>query len=1052
MNDIHQQFTDSFANDLALLNPEQKRAVDHLDGPVLVIAGPGTGKTQILATRIGQILSTTDTDAYNILCLTYTDTGRVEMRNRLFRFMGPGAYRIQIHTFHSFCNEVIQDHLSYFGKLNLEAISELEEIALYRDLVDSIEPDNPLKRFKGDVYYDVPRLRNLFSRMKKEAWSPEFIHQRIDQYLEELPTRDAFVYKRKQNGFNKGDPHPVRIREETDRMEKLKAAVDLYPRYVRLMEEAGRYTFDDMILWVLDAFSDNQDMLLDYQERFLYFMVDEFQDTSGSQNKLLQYLTGYWDPPNVFVVGDDDQSIFSFQDANVENIRKFAQRYEGSLCKIVLTENYRSTQPILDTARVLIEHNLERIINDDPSLNKNLVAASDLRKDISVTPLIIEYPSPVQETVCIADKITALLETGIRPGEIAVIYRNHKLAEGLADCLEKMKIPVSMKRSVNLLELPFVRNILHILEYTALENEIPYSGDELLFEMLHYEFFRIPAIDIAKISVAVSQNNYSSTREKYSIRRAISEQVAPQPDLFTEPEVREMKAASDILERLIKKRNNLTLQELVEEVIREAGVLRYVMQSPEKIWLLQVLNSLFEFVKSETKKNPDMGVRELMDTVRLMNDNRLPIPLQKTDFTDEGVHLVTAHGAKGAQFGHVFLMSCTENIWDKKNNQSGNYFKLPDNLYDGIDVSGELEESRRLFYVAITRAETYLEISYPTRDVNGKDLVRSTFVSEILSGAGIEITAAQAAQGQLVDYLSMQFTARAIPEIELIDSNYIDRLLKKYTLSVTHLNNYLSCPIKFYYQNLIRVPAAKSASMTFGSAVHFALQRLFEKMKKEGGVFPPMEVMMNDFSWYMHRNRESFTREEFTLRMAYAGKVLPAYYDHYLNGWVKSVEVEWNVRNVEVRGVPLNGKMDKIEKGPDGVNVVDYKTGKYENAKVKLRPPGDKAPLGGDYWRQAVFYKILLDNDRQAAFRVLSTEFDFVEPVKKEYKTERIDITQGDIDVVTAQITDVWARIQAHEFSQGCGKEDCHWCNFVKENKFHVALHELLDEEEAPGV
>lgn len=1049
MNDVRQKLHESFAEELDRLNPAQRRAVAQTEGPVLVIAGPGTGKTQILAARIGNILRQTDAQPDNILCLTYTDTGRVEMRNRLFKFIGPAAYRIPIHTFHSFCNEVIQDHLSYFGKLNLEAISELEEIELFRDLVDSLEADNPLKRFKGDVYYEIPRLKDLFSRIKKEAWTTDFLNNKIEAYLADLPSREGFFYKRKYKEFNAGDPNPRKIAEEKDRMEKLRAAVNLYPRYQQMMDRIARYTFDDMILWVLDAFRKNENILLDYQERYLYFLVDEFQDTSGSQNLLLQHLTGYWDLPNVFVVGDDDQSVFSFQDANVENIRRFAKRYEKAIGKIVLTENYRSTQAVLDVAKVLIAHNKERIIHDDPALNKDLVSSSTALRAVKEQPLIIAYPNPIQEAVCVAGKIEELLAEAVPAKEIAVIYRNHRQAELLSDWLAKKAIPVSMKRSVNLLELPFIRKILNILHYIALENDTPYSGDGLLFEILHYDFFRIPAIDIARISVAVTQRNYDSRKEKYAIRRAINEQTDNTiPDLFSRSETREIKSASKILEDLIGKMNNLTIQGLLEEVIREAGILRSVMESPDKVWLLQVLNTFFDFIKSESKKRPDATLKELLAVITLMKDNKIALPLQRITGSEDGVNLVTAHGAKGSEFRHVFLIGCTENIWDEKSSGTNRQYKLPDNLFDRAKAAGDLEESRRLFYVAVTRAKTHLEISYPVKDMQGKDLVRSTFVSEIMDGAGIRVSEAHSGEARLAEYLALQFAAGAVPEIELIDRNYISRLLKKYSLSVTHLNNYLSCPIKFYYQSLIRVPAAKSGSMTFGSAVHFALQRLFEKMKQQKNIFPGKEEMLNDFSWYMHRNRESFTSDEFKRRIAYGQKILPAYYDFYIDKWNTTVEVERNVRNVEIGGIPLNGKLDKIERTAAGLNVVDYKTGKFDNAAKKLAPPNDKEPLGGDYWRQAVFYKILLENDRTNTVPVVSSEFDFIEPVKEEYKTAKIEITPRDVSLVTQQITDTWAKIQRHEFNKGCGKDDCPWCNFVKDNNLQIALHELAEAEE----
>jgi DNA helicase-2/ATP-dependent DNA helicase PcrA len=207
-------------------------------------------------------------------------------------------------------------------------------------------------------------------------------------------------------------------------------------------------------------------------------------------------------------------------------------------------------------------------------------------------------------------------------------------------------------------------------------------------------------------------------------------------------------------------------------------------------------------------------------------------------------------------------------------------------------------------------------------------------------------------------------------------------------------------------------------------------------------------VMLQDFDWFMDKNLELFTRDQYLRRKDYGHKILPPYYDFYINKWNKIVNLEVNIRNVEVNGVPINGKLDKLEFTGKSVNVVDYKTGRYDNARKKLKPPSGDDKIGGDYWRQAVFYKILLDNEKYNNWNAVSSEFDFVEPVKKdEYKTEKITITKEDIDIVLEQITDTWKKIQNHEFSKGCGKDDCHWCNFVKENHRHVIFHEVTEEE-----
>lgn len=1027
------------------LNKQQQKAVDTIDGPVIVNAGPGTGKTQILAIRIGNILQQTDTNPNNILCLTYTDNGAVEMRNRLLQIIGTPAYGIKIHTFHSFCNEVIQDNLSYFGKLNLEPITDLEEIDLFNKLIDSIESDSILKRFRGEVYYEAPRLKALFSLMKKEAWTADYFNERIDAYLKELPAKEGFFYKRKYKEFNAGDANPNKVSAETDKMEMLRAAAKLFPRYNKMMADIGRYNFDDMILWVLDAFEKNNNILLDYQERFLYFLVDEFQDTSRSQNLLLQYLINYWDVPNVFVVGDADQSIFSFQDANVANILEFEKKYADSIVKIDLINNYRSTQIILDAAHTLVTNNRQRTVSIEN--DKPLIASNATLQSISIQPNIIEYPNTTHEAMDIALQIEQLINDGVSGKEIAVIYRNHSQVEDIAAILESKNIPVNTRKKVDVLQLPFIQNIISILTWIDKENTIPFSAEDLLFKILHFSFFNAKPTDIARLSMNVNEKNIGKKDDRNSIRRELSELKNSNGDLFSQPD-NSLKEISDLLENLLKQSNNITVQHLVEMVVQKAGILNFIMRSPEKPWLMQVLNSFFNFIKDACKRSPDLSLHELLSNISIMQKNKIAVPLYKVVATDDGVNLITAHGSKGSEFEHVFVIGCTNKIWDETNAGNNRTYKYPDNLLSNTNITGDLEESRRLFYVAITRAKINLQISYAAKDKNEKPLIKSTFVTEINEGMLWQPSQKFVPDEKLIDYLAIQFKETAMPEIALVEENYINQILKKYSLSVTHLNNYLSCPLKFYYQNLIKVPAAKSESMVFGSAVHFALQRLFEKMKANNQTFPSKQELLEDFSWYMQKNREAFTPESFLLKNDYGKKILPAYYDTHINQWNTIVVVEKAIRNVFVSNVPLNGKLDKLEFQGKFVNVVDYKTGKFENAKKKLIQPNEDEPNGGDYWRQAVFYKILMDNDKTNDWQAVSTVFEFIEPVTDEYKTEKIVITPEDITTVTQQITTVWEKIQSKDFKTGCGKADCEWCNFVKTNNMAIALHDLNEENE----
>ena len=1028
------------------LNAAQRRAVDQIEGPVMVIAGPGTGKTQILSARIGKILLETDTQPQNILCLTYTDAGVIAMRKRLLEFIGPDAYKVHISTFHAFCNNVIQDNLSLFEKTSLDPVSDLEKIQFFKILIDNFPKNHPLKRYRGDVYYEIGNLQHLFSTMKKEGWTPLKINQDIDTYLSSLPGEEKYICKRATKSFRKGDVRTDLIAEETEKMEKLRAAVNEFEAFQAMMREKSRYDFDDMINWVIDAFGKNPFLLTSYQERYQYVLVDEFQDTSGIQNELVQMLISYWDKPNVFVVGDDDQSIFRFQGANVSNMVDFASRYVTDLTTLVLTDNYRSVQPILDISRTLIDANLQRLVKQLPGLSKDLVAANRSINHLTHLPAVKSYETQREEMIDIADQIYHLVQKGVKPERIAVIYRDNRYGEELFDFFKRRQIPAYSRRSKNILQIPFARKIIQLMRYLAAEHDTPYGGEEMLFEILHFDFYKIPPVEIAKVTVEV--NGLKQGGEATSIRRRLQQRIhQPARTLFDAPVHPQLKKTSDALEALIAAVPNVTIHTLFEMIVRDTGVLGYIMESDKKIYLLQVLTALFDFIKEETRRNPETPLHQLTATIDLMIGNAISVPLVETAGTSTGVNLLTAHGSKGLEYEYVFVAGCNASYWDDTNRGRRGY-TFPDTMFSSPTSSGE-EELRRLFYVALTRAEKFLTISYAAHRPDGKEWEPSRFIHEIIGKHAISIEQVKVNPELVTQNNEDQFRPLS-PEIEKTDEDFITALLDRFEMNVTALNNYLRCPLEFYYKTLIRIPVGKSEALAFGSAVHFAAQRLFERMRTSAGEqFPTREEMIEEFRIYMKRHRENFTPEAYSRRMEYGEEVLANYYDKYIGTWTTVVAVERNIRNVAVNGVPLRGKLDKIEFFGNEATIVDYKSGDMEKAKDKLKGPDARQPNGGDYWRQAVFYKMLVDNYDRKKWNATSVEFDFLEPDKKgEYFKRKIHVQPYDIETVTQQITTVWNKIRQRDFYTGCGKPECHWCNFIKDNNLAVAWHELKDEDE----
>jgi len=1040
-----QNFYEQFEKAFQKLNESQKKAVNQIDGPVLVIAGPGTGKTQILAARIANILLQTDTNPENILCLTYTDAGTIAMRKRLLQFIGPDAYKVGIFTFHAFCNLVIQDNLDLFGLRSLDAISELEQLQYVHEIIDSFQKDSPLKRYTGEVYFDTKRLLNLYEVMKKEDWNADFITQKTNEYILSLPERDIYIYKKDSKYGKKGTVKQKLLDEEVKRMEQLKAAVQSFETYQQKLKNNNRYDFSDMILWVIEAFKTKPELLIQYQEQFQYFLVDEFQDTSGSQNDLLQLMIDYWDSPNVFAVGDDDQSIYRFQGANVENIIHFKTKYLQYLETVVLTENYRSSQKILDASIHLIKRNENRFSDD-----KFLTASNQEVSALNHIPEVRAYQNQAHETVGIALEIENLKQQGVSLNEIVIIYRNHQQASELISYFQAKKIPVNIKRRIDILNEPLIKKIITILRYLQAEIKRPHTGEHFLFEILHYDIFNIPALEIANLSAEIFFNNTNEKKlSNITWREALSKYKSKkQPTLFSANSVHEsINAFSKNFEELIKDAVNLPLPELLEKILSRCGILVSALTSSDKMFNLEILNTLFDFVKNECSKNHKTSISSILEIITLMEENFIALSAQKISYSENGVNFVTAHSSKGLEFEYVYIIGCLKNKWDSVSKNQN--FNFPDNLFElkGDDI----EESRRLFYVAMTRAKKNLVITYPAFDNNGKELEKSRFVAELEDSGNVITHPIHLDDNALIDFNFSILKSREINiPVELIDTYHIDSILENYTLSVTHLNNYLKCPITFYFNNLIRVPAPKSASMTFGSAVHFALEKLFKNMNAHPEkLFGQKEDLLKDFKWYMHRNQECFTDADFKRRMEYGEQILPAYYSEYINAWNKVTSVERSYRNVVVEGVPINGKIDKLEFEGNLVNVVDYKTGKFKNAEKKFNRPDvekyqqaiaeSKEPkfedgFGGDYWRQAVFYKILIDNDKNKNWEMKSTEFDFIEPDKesKEFIKQKVNITSEDVEVVKSQIKSTYHLIMNKEFKKGCGKADCVWCNFVE--------------------
>ncbi len=1028
---------DLFRERYAKLNEQQKDAVDTIYGPVMVIAGPGTGKTEVLSMRIANLLaSEAQVQPQEILCLTYTDEATNSMRRRLLQVIDTAAHKVNISTFHGFCNNVIQSNPEYFSHRTLQPVTDLERTELLYKMLDELPPGHTLRKLSGNIYYDAGRLNRLFDLMKRENLRPQQISDAVDTYLAGLLDDPEYRYKRNGKGFQKGDLKQSQIDAETKTMNATRAAAFLFDDYTARMKEAGRYDFNDMIIWVLDAFKNNPALLLSYQERHQFILVDEFQDTNGSQNDLLSLLTEFWEDPNVFVVGDDDQSIYEFQGARIKNIIDFYNKYKESIKIVVLPQNYRSSQAILDKARSTINNNKQRLIEQlqELQLDKNIIASNPRFADglETITPIIKAYPNLLNEEADIVLQIEQLKQQGVPLKEIAVIYAQHKQADNIIALMDRKGIPFYVKRPVNILELPLIQQIVNILKYLDEERTKPFSAEAILFEIMHMPSFGIEPTDIAQMSIYMYANR-SKDRALGYWRTVLNNTLLLESENLRS--AKDMSRLGRNIDTWLRVQQEIPLPLLLEKIVYESGIVQTLSKDKEYIWKIQVLNTFFEFVRDVHGRNPRTRPAELLKMLEQMEQENISIPVQKVITNENGVHFYTAHGAKGNEFEHVFLIGATKNFWENKRG-GGFEYKLPETLTSPNNEKAENnkeEVARRLFYVALTRAKKHLHVSFAEADNNGKSLEASQFVDEICHDS--ERTRYAVPANDVVSHIEWAITPVSEVRIELANNQYIDKVLQQFTLSYTTLSKYLRCPLSFYYEHILRVPFLKSDALAFGSAVHDALERFFKEMKV-GGIFPEKELLITYFKNALFGQSASFTPVQWDRRTEQGTTMLTEYYDHYINSFSKNVEIEFQVPRMQIDGVWVTGKIDKIEFDGDSCTVVDYKTGDPDkSASANTAAPNDKAPNGGDYWRQMVFYKLLIDNIPDRPWKVGMGMFEYLEKSKKsnEYKRIIIPMFQSDLDVVRGQIKDVWSRIQNHEFDKGCGEEDCHWCNFAKE-------------------
>jgi DNA helicase-2/ATP-dependent DNA helicase PcrA len=990
--------SESFKEEYKKLNAEQKKAVDAIEGAVMVIAGPGTGKTQILTLRIANILLKTDTASEQILAITFTESGVSAMRKRLRSIIGDSANRVNIFTFHGFCKNVIERFPEYFGRIIGRSVaSEVDKICMFERALDStnfefIRPFN-------DPYYYLKAIASNIKDLKRENIDPEKFIEMVakeERDFENIP--DKIHEKGKYKGSMKGV-----FQDKKRHIEKNKELASVFVLYEKYLAEEKKYDFEDMIMETVRVLSKSEDLLLMLQEEYQYILADEHQDANGAQNNLLELLSNFHENPNLFVVGDEKQAIFRFQGASLENFLYFKRVYPEALL-IELTDNYRSNQTILDASHSLIEHgsvNLPR---------KKLLSKNGTKDKKPIT--IIECQTPFTENKTLVDNISKLLEAGVNPNEVAVLYRNNKDAFSIADLLSKFGILSRIESDQDLLHDSDILKLLLLLKAIA-----DPTNDTNFAEVLFVDVFGLPLLDIYKVL------ELRGGKHKKII------EIISNEEILRNGKIEEIDKFLLFGRRLLGFANaakNKPLPECFEEVVRESGFLEHCLALPNSLDVLHKLDSFFNVMREVSESNPKAKLVDFLSHIETLENYKMSLVGKSVGVEEGAVRLMTAHRSKGLEFEYVFIVGATRSHFDKKSVR--NLFHLPGEVFE----ENEIDDERRLFYVALTRAKIKVTISYSSTREDGKEEEKSQFIDEIDDDLKENNFAEKISVEEVIEN---KIKPKKLNGLSIKEKTYIvDRFFEQ-GLAVTALNNYLECPWKYFFVNLLRLPQQPTLAQYFGTAIHEALR--FAVVRKSVGDNVSEEDVFDVFVKTL--DTQPLGDNEYKDALKRGREAIMGYFRAFSDTWSKGSQPEVSINGVSFEfkkgGEPilLKGKLDRMDVSDNGrdVSVYDYKTSKPKSRNQIL---GDTKNASGNEYRQLVFYRLLVERYFEDRYKMKEGIISFVEADDKgRFHEERFEILDDHLMRLEETITNFAKDITEFSFwDKTCDEKDCEFCKLSR--------------------
>lgn len=1046
------------------LNLAQKQAVDKIDGAVLVIAGPGTGKTELLSMRVANILQKTDANPNNILCMTFTESGASNMRERLSSMIGAkAAYEINISTYHGFGQQILRENSQYLDFDSPDEIADdLQKYTIIKNLYDSLPKNSLLKKPKSEIY----DIQKTIADFKKENLSPNQIREialenirqtdHANNFLKsiESPARmsgklekDSEIYMQilsdlkivcednnSKNVFGSnidfivnelesafyeanetGKSKPLNAWKtafldkdnkgnfqikDTFANKKLLEFTGFFEKYENEKSEKNLYDFDDLILRAISLLEKNQDLKYTLQEKYQYILLDEYQDTNDAQAKIVELLTvnDLGLTPNVLAVGDDDQGIMAFQGANYSNMLNFANNYQNfGGCEVInLTQNYRSAEEILDFAQNIADQIPDRLDKVIPELNKQIIPN---RKFENVKIERMNFTAAPSEFNFVAEKISKLLENGEEANEIAILAPKHKILEEAAKYLTGKNIPIKYEKRENILEeLPIIElEKMANLVVNLAENPSS-SSDHLWPEILSFDFWNIPALEIFKISQTIYAKRFiEETSWLNEMLKSENENIQKIAEFFWELSLKSKTENCEImLDFLIGNKS-------ISENFTSPFKAFYSKNENEFYNIAIILTILRDKLSSYKNAEKFTNLADFSQMIEKYNEAGIKI-INSNPYTSgqNSVQMMTAFSAKGLEFTHTFLLNVDNETWSAtKNNDK---FVLPKN-FAKVRYSGQESEKLRLLFVAITRAKNNLYLTSSSYDFLGRKKNPLKFLDEDFEEnlsrkmpADFQNIVQKNDEIPSLETLNINWKTKFNPETsEEIFKQILLEKVNKFKFSASSLTSFYDLqyggPQKFYENYILNFPQGQSEILKFGTTIHETLD-FISKAKNKTGQIPEMKKIEKIYTEKLAQKKLS--ESEFEENLKHGKNVLNNFMKFRSKIFEKESQTEVKISQILLDdNIILGGNIDRIEIDEDKkeIEIVDFKTGEIaQKATFKNSEKLHK------YETQLYFYKILLERSPDfKKYKIKNARLEFIEGNSKnnfEPEIRSVELTE----------------------------------------------------------